>query len=235
MIRLDNRRAPLARFVEQIVGPRPGAPQPDLTAYAPDDVEAARLGWASRIVDEYRSVVVFSDVLHRLTDLSAPFAVLATMHGLVGDELRHTWLCAEVAGWLGGTGDLTIDLEGLGLPDAEAPPAARVLEVVAREIVVAEEESVAVLRAYRDACVDPTIRGVLETLLHDEVRHAAAGREVYAFLVDALPAADVAPLVAELPQIMATDRQRLRHAYACGARGGPGRALGVSLRAEDLA
>lgn len=114
------------------------------------------------------------------------------------------------------------------------PAAARVLEVVAREMVVAEEESIFVLRAYRDATTEPNIGRVLDTLLQDEVRHAAAGRELYGLLKECLPAEAIAALLVGLPETMASDRLRLRHGYSLGAIDGPGRCLGVSLRPDDL-
>ena len=238
MIRLDTDRATLRRFASDLMATRDGReapPGPDLAAFDADTVEIARLGWAARVVDEYRSVVVFSDLLHRLADLEAPFPVLCTMHQLVGDELRHTRACFTVVEWLGGFGDLDIDLDGLGVAVDDAPSAARVLEIVAREIVVAETESVRVLAAYRDATSEPAIRGVLDDLLRDEVRHAAAGRELHTVLESFLPAAQTASVREKLPAVMAAERLRLRAEYAALAVGGPGRALGVSILPGDLA
>ena len=238
MIALATDRAALRRFVLDLVAqaekPLPkGAP--DLAGFSAEDVEAARLGWAGRIVDEYRSVVVFSDLLHRMADLEQPFAALCAVQRIIGDELRHTWVCAEVVGWLGGMRDLAIDLDGLGIEDSDEPSAARVLEIVARELVVAETESIRVLEAYRNATTAPEVRSVIDGLLCDEVRHAAAGRELLALLEQTLSAKDVASLRERLPAIMTADRERLHALYRSSARGGPGRGLGASLSAEDLA
>ena len=41
---------------------------------------------AGRIVDEYRSVSMFSELLRLLSDLEAPYPALCTVHRLIGDE-----------------------------------------------------------------------------------------------------------------------------------------------------
>jgi len=227
----DNRL--LARFSTELAGaPRP---RPLLMACA-EDVEAARLAWASRIADEYRSVAIFSELLRLLSDLEAPFAASCAVHRLIGDELRHTQLTTEVVDWLGGRDDLEIDLRDLGLPPrrSDETPATRALRIIAREIVVGEEESIHALAAYRDATTEPAIREVLQQLLADEVRHAAAGRALLAlFEHGTLAEATVATRVS-LPAVMAADREDLRAHYVASATGGPGRALGACLEVADL-
>jgi len=96
--------------------------------------------------------------------------------------------------------------------------------------VVAEEESVYALTAYRDATTEPAIRAVLEGVLADEVRHAAAGRALYAELVVRLDDAGIAQLQAT----MRADRASLRADYRASAQGGAGRALGGSIVIADL-
>jgi hypothetical protein len=227
MIELATDVGLLRRFVTELAdtSPRPVPRAPDLAAYGEADREAARLAWASRIVDEYRSVAVFAELLQLLTDLEAPFAELCAVQRLIGDELRHTQLTAQVVDWLGGRADLAIDLSAVGLPprDADESPAARASRIIARELVVAEEESVYVLIAYRDAAREPAIRAVFELVLADEVRHAAVGRALLARFADGA-----------LATMMADDRAALRADYLRSARGGPGRALGASIEQADL-
>jgi hypothetical protein len=235
MLKLATTRAPLQRFVQQVLGePVALAPPHEFERYAFEDREAARLAWVSRVVDEYRSVVVFAELLHALADAEAPFAIQAAMHGLIGDELRHTYQCAEVARWLGGFDDLNVDLEGLGVPNTHDSPRARVLEIVAREIVVAEEESIRVLKAYRDATEAPSIRATLAAILADEARHAAAGREILAELASVFTDDASQRMLDSLKVVMPEDRERLRRTYREGAIDGPGRGLGASLRVSDL-
>jgi hypothetical protein len=104
MIRLEPGGDLLGRFSRELLGGEPllspGA-GPSLEGYAEQEVRAAHLAWTERIVDEYRSVVVFAELLQRLGECEAPFETLAAVHRLLGDELRHTALCARVAGWFG--------------------------------------------------------------------------------------------------------------------------------------
>lgn len=235
MIDLGTNTAPLARFASDLRGERIVAPF-DVTAYAARDREHARHAWATRIIDEYRSVAVFSELLHLLADLEAPFAALCAVQTLIGDELRHTGWCAEAAGWLGGHDDFEIDLADIGLPERGAQSKARrALDIIGRELVVAEDESIVMFAAYRDATTEPAFRDLLAALLRDEVRHAATGRALMRLFTDGALAPRVTDADrAEIRVVMSEDRTDLRARYAMTARGGPGRALGASLEPRDL-
>lgn len=237
MIELATDNPLLRRFVRDLeaTAPRPLPAPPHFAGVSDDDREAARLVWAARIVDEYRSVAVFSELLQLLADLEAPFAALCAVQRLIGDELRHTQLAATVVDWLGGAADLSIDLRDLGLPPRGTEPAAvRALHIIQRELVVAEEESVHVLDAYRRASSDPAIVATFDVLLVDEVRHAAAGRALLAQFHTGHLADACADALPELAELAATDRATLRETYAATAIGGPGRALGASIELADL-
>jgi hypothetical protein len=232
MIELSTDVSIFRRFTSDLdaSSPRNVPEAPDLSRFARADIDAARLAWAGRIVDEYRSVAMFSELLRLLSDMEAPYPTLCTVHRLIGDELRHTELTARVVGWLGGHADLAIDLADCGLaprrPDETAID--RALMIVARELVVGEQESIYALAAYRDATTEPAIKAVLELVLLDEVRHAAAGRALFAMLTGEDDRERLAPLLAD-------DQATLRETYAASARGGPGRALGGSIELADIA
>lgn len=238
MIALGDGGAVLSSFVRDLDSQerRPRGLRPELSGCSDDDIAAARLAWATRIVDEYRSVVVFSELLRLLGEAEAPYAALCTVQRLIGDELRHTRLCAEAVGWFGGFDGLDVNLAGIGLPPRprRQSPAARALLIVARELVVAEVESVTALRAYRDATSDPAVHSLFDVLLRDEARHAAAGRRLYTLLQAALPEASTRRVRRELPDIIARDRDDIRAAYRASATGGPGRALGATIELGDL-
>jgi hypothetical protein len=85
---------------------------------------------------------------------------------------------ATVVEWLGGWDVLTVDLAGLEMQRWDDPPASRALEIVARELVVVEADSVWKLRAYVRATEDPAIRAVFQVLLADEARHLATGKSL---------------------------------------------------------
>ena len=239
MIELGASRVGLLRrFVADLhtTSPREIPSRPDLRAFSAEELEAARLAWASRIVDEYRSVAVFSELLTLLTDLEAPFSVLSTIHRLIGDELRHTELMAVVVDWLGGAADLAIDLSEVSLPPRPAgePAFARAIQIVARELVTVEEESIYALAAYRNATTVPAIRGVLDLVLLDEARHAAAGHALLAELGRGPRAVACAAELERIASQLVEDRAHLRATYRAAAIGGPGRALGAVLEVADL-
>lgn len=217
------------RFVGELC---PAVAPATIRGYREDDREAARFAWAARIVDEYRSVAVFSELLRLLADVEASFPAQCAVHRMIGDELRHTQVTAEVVGWLGGMDGLAIDLAEVGLPPREDGESAlaRAAAIVGRELVVAEEESVYALAAYRGATTEPAIRRVLDGILADEVRHAAAGRALFDELAPRVDPAALAALRAQMDE----DRALLRAEYAASAAGGPGRALGGSIERADL-
>jgi hypothetical protein len=233
MIALEPSRTILDRFVLELDAQAPTrrpALAPDLSLGTAEDRDAAQMAWAGRVVDEHRSVIVFSELLTRLARAEAPFDALCAVQRLIGDELRHVRLCAQMSAGFASLGALAIDLEDLGLPPTDAPDAVRALEIVARELVVAEAESVRVLRAYRDAATDPACHAALELLLLDEARHAAAGRALFDRLVAAFDPALLAPLLAELPATLEADRLHIATLHAASATGGPGRCYGASIR-----
>ena len=230
MIARTTTAALFRRWAAELAAPVRDAP--DLSAHDDAAREAARFAWATRIVDEYRSVAVFSELLRLLADLEASFPALAAVHRLIGDELRHTEQTTRVVEWLGGLDGLAIDLADVGLPPRDAGESAlvRALHIIGRELVVAEEESIYALAAYRNATTEPAIRAVLDQVLVDEVRHAAAGRALMAELAPRLAGNERA----RLDEVMREDRATLRDEYLASAKDGAGRALGGSIARADL-
>ncbi len=194
------------------------------------DLDAALEAWAGRVVDEYRSVLVFSELLHLLGQIEAPFSNLAAVQRLLGDELRHTRLCADVVRELDVAQRVHIDLTELALPPADDPAVVRAYTIVVRELAVAEQESVRALRAFRDACDEPVLRSVFAILLQDEVRHAALGRHLEQSLRGGF---GLDELATELAPRLDEDRASLRTIYRASAVGGPGRRLGACLELAD--
>lgn len=234
MIDLAPSGTLLDRFVRDLdaQAPRPLDLQPELERGDARDRRCARFAWAARVVDEYRSVVVFSELQGCLARAEAPFDALCAVQRLIGDELRHARLCAAVSDWFGPFDALTVDLSDLALPPTDDAPEVRAVEIVARELVVAEDESVRVLRAYRDATTDPACHRALSILLVDEVRHAAAGRALFDRLVAAF-AGRLDDLLERLPATLARDRAHIVAQHQAGADGAPGRMFGASIRPDE--
>lgn len=204
---------------------------PDLSQATLADREAARWGWAYRVIDEYRSATRFTQLLNDLLDAEAPYPALAAVHRLIGDELRHARLCARFAASFGPLDDMRVELDGLGWKGQPRPPAERALEIIVRELVIGEGESIAMMRCYRRATSDPAAQRVLDLLLTEEARHFAAGQHLEQTMLDAFPT--LAPFHESLEDVLLDDVQVIRTQHREGARGGPGRAFGVSISADE--
>ncbi|MGE0789199.1 MAG: ferritin-like domain-containing protein [Sandaracinaceae bacterium] len=237
MISLVSSGSVLDRFAFDLDAQGPSLGTPDLSGASPDELATARLAWASRVIDEYRSVVVFGELFGRLAAIEAPYVTLAAVHRLIGDELRHARMCLQIAGWFGPIDGLEIDLRDLGLPPTDAPHAVRALEIIARELMVAEGESVRTLAAYRNATSDPACRDALSSILRDEARHAASGPALF----DAVRAhaergphrGAVARRLGSLERTMDEDRAHIRAVHAEAARHDGAARYGAALRADE--
>jgi len=237
MIDLGTQNPVLAAFAADLDGQSPwdlADSRPDLSRASHDDIEAAQIVWANRVLAEYRGVLVFTELLAVLTEAEAPYPALAAVHRIIGDELRHTHLCATVVHWLGGWDAFNIDLSGQRMPRGEGPPAGRALETIARELGVMKADSVRTLEAHLRATEDKAIRDVLSVLVADEQRHAKAGRALEALVRSHYPKDDLQRAEARLAAHLDEERKHLRSEALAAAQGGPGRALGASLRREDL-
>ena len=71
----------------------------------------------------------------------------------------------------------------------------------------------------------------MDLLLEDEARHFAAGRHLEELLVTRWP--DLRAFVASLEPVLLSDVHTIRRQHRADARGGPGRAFGVSIRIEE--
>lgn len=232
---LDDGSSPtFARFVAELEAQAPIDAlelEPDRTGATEADLEAAALGWAWRVVDEYRSALRFTELLKDLLEAQAPFAALATVQRLIGDELRHARLCLRLSAAFGPVEDLRIELDGLGWRGPPRAPRERALEIVLRELVIGEGESIACMRAYRAATTDPAVTHVLDLLLEDEARHFAAGRHLEALLVSRWP--ELGAFSASLEPVLLADVRTIRGQHRADARSGPGRRYGVSIRLDE--
>lgn len=237
MIALTGDDPVLARFAADLDDQAPlvlGDLFPDLTRFTAEDIEVAQIAWSHRVMGEYRGVVIYTELLAALAEAEAPYSALAAVQRIIGDELRHTRMCAGVVEWLGGWESIHLDLGGQRMPRSDKAPCAWALEIAARELVLVEEDSVTTLRAWSNAAEDPAIRRVFESLLRDEVRHAAAGRALVALLERSCPAELLAASREMLRERLPLERQHLREMALSRAVGGPGRGLGACLLPEDF-
>jgi hypothetical protein len=89
------------------------------------------------------------------------------------------------------------------------------------------------LGAYRNAASDPAIRRVFEILVRDESRHYVTGRRLRKQLAAAFPREAEAQRD-RLDRSVAGDLAYMHRVYRANAIAGPGRALGASLRPDEV-
>lgn len=129
--------------------------------------------WTLRSEEERRSAAVFSDLLALLTDGDAPLGVMEEVHAIVGDELRHARMCAEMAHALGAPPPRSRLLPRVGPePITAAERRMRALEIVLIEGAIGETISSALFAAGRRSTDEPRARSTLSRILEDEARHA---------------------------------------------------------------
>jgi|LNFM01.1.fsa_nt_gb hypothetical protein len=137
--------------------------------------EDLRRAWSARVVAEYRSMVVFSELIARLPEAGLPLEVSSAASRLLQDEARHTELCAELAERLGGRQDSTVLRNELRFSDEGLSAELFVGRWTLSMMCVGECASVGLLKALADAAEDPCVARVLDTLYRDEVLHDRFG------------------------------------------------------------
>jgi hypothetical protein len=171
-------------------GPRPVPPWNvlDPSPLADPVRERVRRGWSARVEAEYRSMVVFGELIARFPEIGLPLEVSSAASRLLQDEARHTELCARVAESFGGHADATLDRAHLRLVDDKLPAHLFVARWTASMFCIGEAASVGLLGVLRDGATDPCVASVLDTLLRDEVLHDRFGwalaRLVFPLLTD---------------------------------------------------
>jgi len=129
--------------------------------------------WTLRSEEERRSAAVFSDLLALLADAEVPLDVLVEVHAIVGDEIRHAQMCADMARTLGAPRPRSQLLPRVGLePITTEERRRRALEIVLVEGAIGETISSALFAAGRRSTEEPQARATLSRILEDEARHA---------------------------------------------------------------
>lgn len=155
--------------------PTPPWDRIDPAELSPADVEIARRAWAVRAVDEYRSMIVFGELIARFAEMRLPLEVTTAASRLLQDEARHTELCARAAEALGGNEGPTLDPSDLRLTRGDLPAHLFVARWIASMFCVGESASVGILGALQQHTTDPCLRVVVGTLLRDEILHDRFG------------------------------------------------------------
>jgi hypothetical protein len=144
-------------------------------ALPPALVERARHAWAVRAVAEYRSMIVFSELIARFAELRLPLPVTTAASRLLQDEARHTELCARAAEALGGDDGAPLEASELRLDRDNLPAHLFVARWTASMFCVGESASVGILETLHQHTTDPCLRVIVGILLRDELLHDRFG------------------------------------------------------------
>jgi hypothetical protein len=148
----------------------------DARGYDPRSVARARGLWLDRMVNEYTSTTVFSQLAGQLVEANATLDATAVALRMGQDELRHAEICAGVVRAMGGEARRARDTRVVAI--ARHPGASdeeRALRNVIFTTCLSEMNSVSYFVAALERMRDPYLRGVTRRLLADEVLHGRFG------------------------------------------------------------
>lgn len=143
--------------------------------FTPEQVEAARYAWASRAASEYRSLIVFGELIARFGELNLPLEVTSAASRLLTDEARHTELCAKIADAFGGQHGVELTTGDVRLERRDLPAHLFVARWTASMFCIGESASVGILHVLVEHTKNPCIEAVLRILLRDEILHDRFG------------------------------------------------------------
>jgi hypothetical protein len=145
-------------------------------AYDPAAVARARDEWRRRMAFEYRSSMVFAQLVPQLHEAGASIDAQVVMLRMAQDELRHTRTCAGVVEAMGGVAAVEHDPRVAPLAAHGAvTPEERALRNVLYTTSLSEMVACARFVATLDHTTDPPVREALRRLLGDEVIHGQFG------------------------------------------------------------
>ncbi|MFO0554383.1 MAG: ferritin family protein [Polyangiaceae bacterium] len=205
-----------------------------LAGASPEDLEAAQLAWANRVMAERHGAVVLTALLALMLESAAPHDVCEAVALVVRDELRHARRCEEIFRALDGPARFELDLGADPIDRPASSAATAALLLVERELVCVEAQAVVVLSAYVATTTEPAMRRVFGSLLRDERRHTNLGAMLLARLTAHFAPRDVAAFELGRAERCAGITAQLERQARARATGGPGRGLGAGLLASDL-
>ncbi len=179
---------------------RPGADEMpwgtlDVGALPPSLVAAARRGWTETALNEYRAVLLFTEVVRALALAKAPVDVLGMASDFLADECLHVELASRMASELGGAAVLEVDLDAVIVPpSASLTPFQRANEIVLRVSSIAEAFSGGTALGSRNVTSHPLPRALYDRILADEAHHRRLGALYFDWAADRLDGAERARL-----------------------------------------
>jgi hypothetical protein len=168
----------------------------DVRGLPPALVIAARRAWTEVALNEYRAVVLFTEVVRSLALAKAPLDVLGMASDFLADECLHVELASRMAAELGGGVGFEVDLEAIVSPPAPSLSALqRANEMVLRVSSIAEAFSGGTALGNRNVASHPLPRAIYDRILADEAHHRRLGTLYFDWAADLLDAAERERLV----------------------------------------
>lgn len=177
-----------------------------MTATSPASARV-RSEWRARIAAEYTSAAITHNLVLWMIQVGAPPDLLEAGLAIVGDELVHSRISAEVYAAAGGSEPPAIDQHALGLARSQ-DLVGDILYTCVRVFCLGETVAVPLFSHLRAGCREPVARTALDRILRDEVRHRDFGWDLLDWLLAAEDAASsgeatiTARVTAELPRFL---------------------------------
>ncbi len=156
--------------------------------------------WGLRAQAEYRSAAITAQLLHWLIQAGLSQELLETATRIVGDELVHAQLCADVVEALGDDwSPVPTEVHHLEMPRSPHGLMASILDSLLPNFLLGETLAVPLFNAMRIGAEQPQVVAALTRILADEAVHRAFGWAVLDGLLELDGEGVRAYLTARLP------------------------------------
>lgn len=128
--------------------------------------------WMAQALAEHASVAAFARFVLHLMQLGAPPDLLHSAIEAMDDEVNHAQLCFKLAERFRGhpASPGAYDISGTFSPEGESK--ASIIKAAVLEGCINETISVELAREALSAATDEEVRAVLNSIMHDEAKHA---------------------------------------------------------------
>ena len=146
----------------------------DASQYDDATLERGRRAWLLRTMDEYRSMVGFSEMTHIAAAMHAPIDVVACSSRVVRDEVRHVEICSTLMDKLGGQKEVNAKPNYVRT-NPKHQYRVRAMQLAIGSCCIGETISVIMLAGVREQASDPVAHAALTQMLKDESFHSRFG------------------------------------------------------------
>lgn len=163
-------------FHEELMGKTINFSAFDSTRFDSALLNEARETWLERFQTEFRSTQIMTRFMTEVLGAGDPIDIYAGGVDLIGDEVRHTALCAGMCRALGGVARFPDPVALLDPPGfLAASMGERALHTAITMVAINETLSYGYITDLRERCQEPTVRAVLDATVEDEEGHQDFG------------------------------------------------------------